>query len=377
MSSASRSASSPASGSWSRTPSSGGARGRGRWPGRRARRCSLDSASRACSAAVRRVSANPSRASSAASAASSPGCGSTASISSRPNRSRSASRARSRALATTSSSSRSTATQARRAGRRTSASSAAVCSPPNRSSASRWARAAAAGAGRTGRARRPAARPRSASAETGTEAPPTNARERPSAETLRASRRGRPRPRRRPPRPRRRTRPGRRPATTPSTRARLRAGAHGAAVGAAAEQQAERGDDHGLAGAGLTGDHGQARAELEGRGVDHAERADPDLLKHRGPRPAVGGARSAPRQPSTGRPNLATSRSVNGASCSRTSRTGRAPRRTSIRAPGGRSTVRRPSHHSTPAPSVRASTSTASTDVGRRPPAAGRTARGR
>src|SRR4051794_15604358 len=35
-----------------------------------------------------------------------------------------------------------------------------------------------------------------------------------------------------------------------------------------------------------------------------------------------------------------------------------------MRAPGGRSTVRRPSHHSTPEPSVRPITSTASTDVG-------------
>ena len=82
--------------------------------------------------------------------------------------------------------------------------------------------------------------------------------------------------------------------------------------------------------------------------------ADPDLLEHVAAPLVVagGGARPAPRQPSTGRSNLATSRSVNGASCSRASRTGRAPRRTSIRAPGGRSTVRRPSHHSTPAPSV-------------------------
>ncbi len=71
-----------------------------------------------------------------------------------------------------------------------------------------------------------------------------------------------------------------------------------------------------------------------------------------------------PRQPSTGSPNFATSRSVNGASCSRTRWTGCRPRRTSIRAPGGRSTVRRPSHHSTPAPSVWASTSTASTESG-------------
>ena len=35
-----------------------------------------------------------------------------------------------------------------------------------------------------------------------------------------------------------------------------------------------------------------------------------------------------------------------------------------MRAPGGRSTVRRPSHQSTPAPSVWASTSTASTESG-------------
>ena len=37
-------------------------------------------------------------------------------------------------------------------------------------------------------------------------------------------------------------------------------GAHRPGVGATAEQQPERGDDHRLAGAGLTGDHGQARA---------------------------------------------------------------------------------------------------------------------
>ena len=64
-----------------------------------------DSASRADSAAVRKVSAWPSRCSSSASEVSSPASGATASISASPNRSRSASRARSRALATTSSSS--------------------------------------------------------------------------------------------------------------------------------------------------------------------------------------------------------------------------------------------------------------------------------
>ena len=100
---------------------------------------------------------------SARSCASSPGLGSTASISPRPKRSRSASRARSRALATTSSSSRSAASQpgvqggvrrhqgAARARRRTG--------PAPRAAPA----GAAAGAGRTGRARPPAARPRSAS----------------------------------------------------------------------------------------------------------------------------------------------------------------------------------------------------------------------
>ena len=109
--------------------------------------------------------------------------------------------------------------------------------------------------------------------------------------------------------------------------------------------------------------------ELEHGLVDHAQRGDPQLLKHRAALrrapPSVRRRSAAPRQPSTGRSNLATSRSVNGAWCSRTSRTGVRPRRTSMRAPGGRSTVRRPSHHSTPAPSVRAITSTASTEVGR------------
>ena len=55
---------------------------------------------------------------------------------------------------------------------------------------------------------------------------------------------------------------------------------------------------------------------------------------------------------------------MNGAWCNLTSRTGDRPLRTSIRAPGGSSTVLRPSHHSTPEPSVRAMTSTASTELG-------------
>ena len=44
-------------------------------------------------------------------------------------------------------------------------------------------------------------------------------------------------------------------------------------VGAVAAQQAEGGDDHRLAGAGLTGDDGESRAELELGGVDDAQRA--------------------------------------------------------------------------------------------------------
>ena len=78
---------------------------------------------------------------------------------------------------------------------------------------------------------------------------------------------------------------------------RAGAGADRAGVGPAAEEQPECGDDHGLAGPGLTGDHGQAGAELERRGLDHPERADPDLLKHRGPRPACVAARSSRANP--------------------------------------------------------------------------------
>lgn len=72
---------------------------------------------------------------------------------------------------------------------------------------------------------------------------------------------------------------------------------------------------------------------------------------------------AAPRQPDTGRANFATSRSVKDAWCSRASRTGTAPRRTSTRAPAGSSTVLRPSHHSTPC-GVCGWTSTARTDFG-------------
>ena len=187
---------------------------------------------------------------------------------------------------------------------------------------------------------------------------------------------GRPRPRRRPP-------PA--PATASGTAGDahhaldaglLRAGADRAGVGAPAEEQAERGHDHGLAGAGLAGDRGEPGPELEHGLVDDAEGADPQLLKHRAVTSA--GARSAaPRQPVTGRSNFATSRSVKGASCSRASRTGAWPRRTSIRAPGGRSTVRRPSHHSTPAALGAGDHLDRQHRVRARPPSAGRRARAR
>ena len=73
---------------------------------------------------------------------------------------------------------------------------------------------------------------------------------------------------------------------------------------------------------------------------------------------------AGPRHPLTGSANLRTSRSENGPGCSRASRTGTGERRTITRAPRGRSWVRRPSHHSTPVPWVRSSTSTANTDCG-------------
>lgn len=53
-----------------------------------------------------------------------------------------------------------------------------------------------------------------------------------------------------------------------------------AALGALAEQQPQSGDDHGLAGAGLAGDGGEAGAEGQSGATDHAEVADRDLLDH-------------------------------------------------------------------------------------------------
>ena len=99
--------------------------------------------------------------------------------------------------------------------------------------------------------------------------------------------------------------------------------AYGLRVGPAAEQQSEPGDDHGLAGPGLAGDHRQPGVQRQRRFADHPEIGDPQLVDHL-PGPAAGqrDARvsAAPRQPSTRSPNLFTSRSVNGASDSRASR---------------------------------------------------------
>lgn len=74
--------------------------------------------------------------------------------------------------------------------------------------------------------------------------------------------------------------------------------------------------------------------------------------------PARSWAVTGPRQPSVGSRNLRTSRSAKGVGLRRARRTGSADRDTSIRACGGSSTVRRPSHHSTPVSRVRVSTST-------------------
>jgi hypothetical protein len=50
--------------------------------------------------------------------------------------------------------------------------------------------------------------------------------------------------------------------------------AYEAEIGAIAAQQAKGRDDHGLAGAGLTGDDGESLGQLELGRVDHAERRE-------------------------------------------------------------------------------------------------------
>ena len=112
--------------------------------------------------------------------------GSSASISSRPSRSTSASRARSRAEPSTSRSSCSTSREPGVVGAVAHQHLLEVGARRRRPAPRAAPRAGAAGAGRTGRAPRPGRRPTRPSAEAGTDAPPRNARDRPSAETCRA-----------------------------------------------------------------------------------------------------------------------------------------------------------------------------------------------
>ena len=55
------------------------------------------------------------------------------------------------------------------------------------------------------------------------------------------------------------------------------AGTHPAGVRAAAAEQVQPRDDHGLAGAGLPGEHSESAIEFRGRGADRAQRLDADL----------------------------------------------------------------------------------------------------
>ena len=358
MISASRSASSPASGSCSRTPSRSVPRGRGRAPARRGRPRSLESASRACSAAVRSVSANPSRASSAASSASSPGSGSTASTSLEPE-------AQQVGLAGplagggdhlvelalggvepgvqvgVASPAARPASRRRRSGRAPRAGRAGLQQPVLVGLAVHGDQRL----GDLGERRRPAPRRRRRTPASGPRrrrcgpARTRSSSTSPPSSSTAAANAGQVRRRCTTPSTRAvcapvRTAPvsARPPSSSPSAVTTMVLPAPVSPVITVRPGPSSRVEDV---------DHARA----SGSGSPQASVVDP-----RGQ--AVAGGRSAPRQPSTGRPNFATSRSVNGASCSRTSRTGAAPRRTSIRAPGGRSTVRRPSHHSTPAPSV-------------------------
>ncbi len=61
----------------------------------------------------------------------------------------------------------------------------------------------------------------------------------------------------------------------------VRAGPDPCRVGPAAEHQAEAGHDHGLAGPGLAGHHGEPGRELKDGILDHPKAGDPDFLKHR------------------------------------------------------------------------------------------------
>ena len=141
--------------------------------------------------------------------------------------------------------------------------------------------AAAVAAGRSGRGPPAGARRARRGRRPGRERPPTCARDAPVG-TDRAREQQRALVElaagvERPHRPR-----GGRPASSrrPSTTASAATGADPAGVGAAAEQQGQALHDHRLAGAGLAGDHRQARGELEHGLIDHTEALDAHLLEH-------------------------------------------------------------------------------------------------
>jgi len=53
--------------------------------------------------------------------------------------------------------------------------------------------------------------------------------------------------------------------------------AHPGGIGAAAAEQVQTGDDHGLTGSGLAGQHGETAVKLGGGGADRTQRLDTDL----------------------------------------------------------------------------------------------------
>ena len=163
---------------------------------------------------------------------------------------------------------------------------------------------------------------------TGTLRPPRCARDRPSGgHRAASSERRRRRARRRPRRPRAATGPAGRPAAGPRPTAAARPRAAPAPGSARPPSSRPRPVTTIVLPAPVSPvTTVRPGAELEHGVVDHAEAPDPHLLEHGGdPTRTVGRNRSrraGPRQPCTGRSNFATSRSVNGAACSRASRTG-------------------------------------------------------
>ena len=109
--------------------------------------------------------------------------------------------------------------------------------------------------------------------------------------------------------------------------------ANSGGVSSLPQQQPKRGDDHCLSGAGLAGEGSESGAQRKpGRG-DNTEVANGDLFDHEW----VPSSDAGPRHPLTGKLNFLTRRSVNGPCDSRASLTGTGERRTTTRAPQGRS----------------------------------------